>query len=363
MTTLNVPVQLRRGPQSSCPSVMLAGEVYVSLDTGLLFAGTGVGVIPVGGSGSTPSGAGNLVYATPNGSSGNASLRALVAADIPNLSSVYDVAGLAAAAYTSAKAYADSLASNYDAAGAAATAQTNAETFATSAVATETSRAETAEALLAPKASPTFTGTVSGITYGMVGADASGAAAAAQSAAESYAASLSTTIDGDGTVMSSSGVSLPLGGHGTLALVNATQNYVLAGPGSGSSAGAPTYRALVAADIPALSYDAAGAAATAQANAESFATSAVASETSRAETAEALLAPRANATFTGTFAIAAGALAIAALASDSLTVNGDGTVLSSSGPTITLGSSGALTLVSQAKNTVLAGPASTVFFA
>lgn len=32
---------------------------------------------------STPSGAANLVYATPNGSSGTASLRALVAADLP----------------------------------------------------------------------------------------------------------------------------------------------------------------------------------------------------------------------------------------------------------------------------------------
>lgn len=46
-----------------------------------------------------------------------------------------------------------------DASGAAATAQSNAESFATSAVATETSRAETAEALLAPKASPALTGT------------------------------------------------------------------------------------------------------------------------------------------------------------------------------------------------------------
>lgn len=45
-----------------------------------------------------------------------------------------------------------------DASGAATTAQGNAEAFATSAVATETTRAETAEALLAPKASPSFTG-------------------------------------------------------------------------------------------------------------------------------------------------------------------------------------------------------------
>jgi len=46
-----------------------------------------------------------------------------------------------------------------DASGAAATAQSTAESFATSAVGTETSRAETAEGLLAPKASPALTGT------------------------------------------------------------------------------------------------------------------------------------------------------------------------------------------------------------
>lgn len=45
-----------------------------------------------------------------------------------------------------------------DPAGTASTAQSAAQTFATNAVATETSRAQTAEALLAPKASPTFTG-------------------------------------------------------------------------------------------------------------------------------------------------------------------------------------------------------------
>jgi hypothetical protein len=47
----------------------------------------------------------------------------------------------------------------FDAAGAATSAQSTAESFATGAVATETTRAETAEALLAPKASPVLTGT------------------------------------------------------------------------------------------------------------------------------------------------------------------------------------------------------------
>lgn len=46
----------------------------------------------------------------------------------------------------------------FDASGAAATAQSTAEAFATSAVGTETTRAEAAEALLAPLASPALTG-------------------------------------------------------------------------------------------------------------------------------------------------------------------------------------------------------------
>jgi hypothetical protein len=67
----------------------------------------------------------------------------------------------------------------YDTLGAAATETTRAEaaeallastSSVTTAIAVETSRATTAEALLAPKASPTFTGTVSGITAAMVGA-------------------------------------------------------------------------------------------------------------------------------------------------------------------------------------------------
>ena len=67
-----------------------------------------------------------------------------------------------------------------DAAGAAATVQTNLNTEATTranadtanatAISNETTRATTAEGLLAPKANPTFTGTVTGITAAMVSA-------------------------------------------------------------------------------------------------------------------------------------------------------------------------------------------------
>jgi metal-sulfur cluster biosynthetic enzyme len=62
-----------------------------------------------------------------------------------------DASGAAAAAQAAAEAASDP-------AGSASTAQSNAETFATSAVGTETTRAEAAEALLAPKASPALTG-------------------------------------------------------------------------------------------------------------------------------------------------------------------------------------------------------------
>jgi hypothetical protein len=105
-----------------------------------------------------------------------------------------------------------SLDGTFDAYGAAGSALSAAESFATSAVATETSRAEAAEALLAPKANPTFTGTVGGITYSMVGADAAGAAATAQANAETYANSVNTS----GTAANLSGTpALPNGTSAT----------------------------------------------------------------------------------------------------------------------------------------------------
>lgn len=88
------------------------------------------------------------------------------------------------------------------------------------------------------------------------------------------AASSGTAGGGSGTV-TSVGLSLPslftvtgspVTGAGTLtaALATQTANQVWAGPASGVAA-APAFRALVAADIPSLPYDASGAAATAQA--------------------------------------------------------------------------------------------------
>jgi hypothetical protein len=83
----------------------------------------------------------------------------------------------------------------------------------------------------------------------------------------------------------------PITASGTLAvtLANQNANLVLAGPGSGSAA-APTFRTLVAGDIPSLPYDASGAAATAQSNAESYAASAASTAQSNAQAASCLRA-------------------------------------------------------------------------
>src|SRR5271157_2478896 len=104
---------------------------------------------------------------------------------------------------------------------------------------------------------------------------------------------VSASVPGSGTVTS---VALaapaeftvggsPITGAGTLTLTKATQtaNTVWAGPASAGPT-APTFRALVVADIPALPYDAAGAAAAAQTAAQAFATAADVTVLSSAET-------------------------------------------------------------------------------
>ena len=83
-----------------------------------------------------------------------------------------------------------------DASGSASTALSSAETFATSAVATETSRAETAEALLAPKASPTFTGTPASTTPSTGDSSTRIATTAFVVAARNYGGVFGTGTDG-----------------------------------------------------------------------------------------------------------------------------------------------------------------------
>lgn len=99
-------------------------------------------------------GAGMAIGAPVSGATHSALLAADSSGDLVSGPATSSVASLSNVAAAQAAAEAAS-----DPVGSASTAQTNAESFATSAVATETSRAETAEGLLAPKASPALTGT------------------------------------------------------------------------------------------------------------------------------------------------------------------------------------------------------------
>ena len=132
----------------------------------------------------------------------------------------------------------------------------------------------------------------------------------------------SVGFEGDGTVLSST-ESGPVTGSGILSATLNTQraNLILAGPTTGSAA-TPTFRSLVSGDIPNNAANTSGTAANlsgtpalpngttateqaagsadSQVATDSYVDRAVATETSRAETAEALLAPKASPTFTGT---------------------------------------------------------------
>ena len=170
-------------------------------------------------------------------------------------------------------------ADTFDAYGAASTAQTNAETFATSAVGTETSRAEAAEALLvasvtAGNGTITVGGTdtaptieVTADTY-----DAYGAASTAQTAAESFATSAVATETSRAETAEATAQS-NAESFATSAVATETSRAETAEATAQSNA--ETF--------------ATSAASTAQSNAETFATSAVGSETSRAEAAEGAL--------------------------------------------------------------------------
>ena len=150
------------------------------------------------------SAAGNLIFATPNGASGTPTLRAMVLADIPAIpeskvtSLTTDLASkvpqtttvnghpltsnvtVSASDLTTgtlphgqlpALLVGDIPALPYDASGAASTAAAAVQTNLTA----EVTRAETAETLLAPIASPTFTGTVTTPSLDVVGTAAKSA--------------------------------------------------------------------------------------------------------------------------------------------------------------------------------------------
>lgn len=174
MPSQYVPFKGTLDALSTQPSTGTSGVLAYTTDTQEVFADTGVGVgIPeawklIGGSapgGVTQILAGTGVTVTPTSGAGIVTVNSTPTTSMPasgltgtalpsNIvtSSLTTLAGgtVGSAAFTSS--------STYDVAGAAVTAQSNAEGFATAAVAVETARAEAAETLKAPLASPVFTG-------------------------------------------------------------------------------------------------------------------------------------------------------------------------------------------------------------
>lgn len=292
----------------------------------------------------------------------------------------------------------------YDALGAAATAQSNAESFATSAVAVETARAEAAEALLVPQlttvnghalsgnivisASDLTTGTLphaqlptllsgdipnnaantTGTAANVSGTPTlpNGTTATTQASSDSSGKLATTqfvaTAVGSISVLVTSvfgriGAVLALSGDYSVSMV--TGAAPLASPALTGTPTAPTAAALTNNTRLATT---------------AYTDSAVAVETSRAEMAEGLLASKASPTFTGTTTVAnlvvsgttsfaAGSIALAALAADTIGLTDNTGLFTISGSPATLG--GSLTLsafASQTANTVLRSGSGTPSF-
>jgi hypothetical protein len=129
---MSISIQLRRDTSANWVSVnpvLAQGEVGVETDTGNAKIGNGTTYWN------------SLAYWDTGGGTGS-------------INSVFGRTGTVTAQsgdYTYSQVGAD-------ASGSASTAQSNAETYASGLISAETSRAETAEALLAPKASPALTG-------------------------------------------------------------------------------------------------------------------------------------------------------------------------------------------------------------
>ena len=176
--------------------------------------------------------------------------------------------------------------------GTAATQNTSAFDAAGTAAA-ETARAEAAEALLAPKASPALTGAPTAPTP--AGADSSTKLATTAFVAGAIPASLPPS----GTASGDLGSTYPAP---TVVATHLASPLPVTQGGTGATTAGAAQTALglgSAATQPSSAFDASGAASTAQATAETFATSAVATETTRAEAAETLLAPKSSPALTG----------------------------------------------------------------
>lgn len=73
------------GLSTAMPTPSIPGRLYFTTDTKQTFYDTGTAWDNVTPTAAAPTGTANFVFATPNGSSGTASLRAIVAADVPTL--------------------------------------------------------------------------------------------------------------------------------------------------------------------------------------------------------------------------------------------------------------------------------------
>lgn len=290
---------------------VIAGMSFFCTDTGNLFVWNGNAMVQVNAAGQSTAFEANgsaLSSSSMINFEGDGTYLAASNPSAGNVKFALNYAALVTALETS-------LDTTFDPYGAAASALGTAESFATAAVATETSRAEAAEALLAPLASPTFTGTVQGITAAMVGADASGAAATAQSNAETYANSVNTSGSSGSCTGNAATATTAVNLSGSQ-----TANYFYAAPNGSSGTG--SWRAIVAADIPTLNQNTTGTAANLSGTpalpngttastqtalsadtkiaTDAYCDSAVGVEKTRALAAEALLAPLVSPALTGT---------------------------------------------------------------
>jgi hypothetical protein len=178
----------------------------------------------------------NLVWAGPtSGSAAAPAFRALVSADIPSLSGLYDALG------------------------AAATAQSNAEaaslpvgtTLSTTAPLTGGGSLSGGLTIAETQAGTGANGWLSSTDWNTFNGKGSGSGTVT-----------SVAMTGDGTVFNSSVTGSPVTASGTLApsLHTQTANTFLSGPSSGSAT-TPTFRAIVGADVPTLNQSTTGSAA------------------------------------------------------------------------------------------------------
>jgi len=169
------------------------------------------------------------------------------------LASNYDPAGSAATAQSNAEDYADGLASNYDPAGSAATAQSNAEGYADGLISTEVTNRNSA-----------ITAAVDALVDGAPGLlDTLNEIAAAIADDENYATTMTTALAGKQDELTAS-TGITIDGSNNISVTANT--YDAYGAASTAQSNAEDY-----ADGLASNYDAAGSAATAQSNAEGYA--------------------------------------------------------------------------------------------